>query len=151
MWCLAFLTLSYSTLHRSVHQSLPWCILHFSTPVPYHILPCHLYHRPTLFDTILHHSLKRPVETGSNQPRAETTKGLKDSPWRLNRHTPKSTCQFHRTPKNTRTITKPKCQQCREYWNASKLLVVFNIMITGEPENTAHWASKADLSLNHTA
>ena len=38
-------TLPYSTLHRSVYPSLPWCILPFSTPVPYHILPFHLYHR----------------------------------------------------------------------------------------------------------
>ena len=43
-----FLTIPYSTLHRSVYQHLPWCILPFSTPVPYHILPCHLYYRPTL-------------------------------------------------------------------------------------------------------
>ena len=47
------------------------------------ILPCHLYHRPTLS---LHHTM-RPIEIG---PRAETTQGLNDSLLRLNRPTPNS-------------------------------------------------------------
>ena len=86
VWGLPFLTLPYSTPHGSVYRVVSYLfLLQYSTtsyPVIYTISLLYPY-------TILYHSPMRPIEIGPNRPRAKTTQGLNDAPFRLNRPTSK--------------------------------------------------------------